>query len=292
MAPMQRRLGRIKTPCSILLLFQKLLQLWPLLNWRKEHKLGLQDSIAKYFSGVPAKKAGVTIHQLLIHHSGIPQTYAAEGETGPNKAAGKIWNIKSELQPGKFVYSNGNHTLLAVIIEKVTGKKWEDNIKEAILAPLDMKNTYFREDKNNTGLPEAKPLNKAQKRRRDYGFLGLTGIFSTAADMLKFQNASKTNHVVNDSSRALWAGRHVKLKSAGPERTDYYAYGIFLTEGESSSIWLRGSEDAWGVSIVYWFPKSNTSIIVLSGKEKLSNGEKQHMYVSSQIIKALNQQVR
>ncbi|HZH96148.1 MAG TPA: serine hydrolase domain-containing protein, partial [Flavisolibacter sp.] len=109
----------------------------------EEHKLGLQDSIKKYFSGVPVDKAGVTIHQLLIHHSGIPQTYAAEGETDPNKAAGKIWNIKSELQPGKFVYSNGNYTLLAIIIEKVTGKKWEDYIKEAILAPLDMKNTYF-----------------------------------------------------------------------------------------------------------------------------------------------------
>ncbi len=255
----------------------------------EERKLRLQDSIAKYFSGIAVEKSGITIHQLLVHQSGIPQTYAAEGETDPGNVANKIWKIKSAVQPGMFVYSNGNYTLLAIIIEKVTGKKWEDYIKEAILTPLDMKHTYFWADENRTGLPETKPTGKIQKRKRDYGFLGSTGIFSTAADLLKFQNAFKSNVVVNESSRALWAGRYVKLKSAMANSTDYYAYGIFNTEGEKNSTWLRGNEDAWGVSIVYWFPKSNTSIIVLSNKEKLENGEKPHMYVSDQIIKAMGE---
>ena len=255
----------------------------------EERKLNLRDSIAKYFLNIPIEKSGVTIHQLLTHQSGIPQTYAAEGETDATKAADKIWKIRSEMQPGKFSYSNGNYTLLAIIIEKVSGKNWEDYIREAILAPLEMRNSYFWAEENKTGLPESKPINKTPKRKRDYGYLGSTGIFTTAVDLQKFQNALKSNVVINDSSRALWAGKYVKLKSGAVNSSDYYSYGIFLTEGENSNIWFRGNEDAWGASIAYWFPKSNTSVIVLSNKEKLSNGEKQHMYVSDQIIKALNE---
>jgi CubicO group peptidase (beta-lactamase class C family) len=258
-----------------------------ILKLAEQKKLGLQDLMAKYFTNAPVDKSGISIHQLLIHQSGLPQTYAAEGESDADKAANKIWKLKSE-PSGKFIYSNGNYTLLAIIIEKVTGKKWEEYIKEAILTPLEMNHTYFWADENKTSFPEAKPNSKIKKRKRDYGYLGSTGIFSTATDLLKFQNALKTNVIVNTASKALWAGRYVKLKSAMANSTDYYAYGIFFTDGPNNSIWLRGNEEAWGGSIVYWFPKSNTSVIVLSGKEKLSNGEKQHIYVSSRIIQALN----
>jgi CubicO group peptidase (beta-lactamase class C family) len=254
----------------------------------EQRKLNLQDTIGKYFSNMPPPRTGITIHQLLIHHSGLPQTYAAEREDDPDKAALKVLKTEASSPPGsKFLYSNGNYTLLALIIEKVTGLKWEDHIKESILKPLEMNHTYFWADKNSTGFPEVKGKGKAIKRKRDYGFLGSTGIFSTAADLLKFQKGLKSNVLLNDSSKATLLGKYGKIKATFPNSTDYYSYGMFQTEGEFNSIWQRGNEDAWGVSIAYWLPQTNLSVIVLSDKEKLSNGEKSHMYVSACILSSL-----
>jgi CubicO group peptidase (beta-lactamase class C family) len=254
----------------------------------EQGKLSLTDTVAKFFPNVPADKSGISIHQLLVHQSGIPQTYAAEGETNADKAAGKIWKIKIDARPGaKFIYSNGNYTLLGIVIEKVTGKKWKDFIRETILSPLGMNYTFFWGEDNRTGFSMVVPKEKIKQRAEDYGFQCSTGIFSNAADLLKFQNALKGNLILTDSSKAMLFGNYIKLKSSFPNSTDYYSYGIFQTVGERESIWTRGNEESWGTSIAYFFPDKNISIIVLTSSELLRNGERAHMYVSSQIIKQL-----
>jgi CubicO group peptidase (beta-lactamase class C family) len=152
-----------------------------------------------------------------------------------------------------------------------------------------MHHTYFWAEKSPTGLPEAAPVGKGQKRKRDYGYLGSTGIFSTAGDLLRFQKALQTDRILTPSSKALLLGKYGKLKSAMANSTDYFSYGMFQTEGPVNSIWLRGNEQAWGVSVAYWLLQTNLSVIVLSNKELLQNGERSHTYISSEIIKRLLQ---
>jgi CubicO group peptidase (beta-lactamase class C family) len=256
----------------------------------EQQGLSLDDSLGKLFANVPPDKAGITIHQLLVHQSGLPQSYAAEGETNSDKAVDKIWKLKSLVRPGeKFIYSNDNYTLLGVIIEKVTGKRWKDYIRETILVPLDMANTFFWSEDNRTGLPMVIPKEKIKQQSGDYGYMGATGMFSNAVDLLKLRKVFESNALFNDTAKTLLLGDYVKLKSASPGSTDYYGYGIFHTTGEKNSIWLRGNEEGWGTAIAYWFPNSKLSIVVLSSSEQLKNGEKPNIYVSSQIIKQLQQ---
>jgi CubicO group peptidase (beta-lactamase class C family) len=254
----------------------------------EQGKLSLQDFISKYFPNVPTSGTGITIHQLLIHQSGLPQKYKAVGNYNPEDAVKAIFKGKLEAMPGsKFIYSNDNYTLLALIIEKVVGKKWEDHIRETILKPLHMNQTYFWADQNNTGLSEAESKKRKQKRDRDYGFLGATGIFSTAADLQKFLIGINSGRILSDTSTSILLGKYIKLKSIFPNSTDHYAYGLFKTEGDTNSFWARGNEGDWGASIAYYFPKTDISVIVLSDKYSLSNGEKQHVYVSTAIINSL-----
>lgn len=254
----------------------------------EQGKLSLTDTVGKFFQNVPALKSGITIHQLLSHQSGIPQAYAADGELNADNAADKIWKVKTDVRPGeKFLYSNDNYTLLAIIIEKVTGMRWKEYMRENILTPLGMTNTFFWAEENRTGLPMVVQKEKTKQQANDYGFTGATGIFSNATDLLKFQRALKSNLVLSDSSKALYFGNYTKLKSALPGSTDYYGYGVFRTTGEWESLWTRGNEGGWGTSIAYLFPKNNISVIVLSSSEQLTNGERAHIYVSSQLIKQL-----
>jgi CubicO group peptidase (beta-lactamase class C family) len=254
----------------------------------EQGKLKLSDTVGTFFQNVPKLKSGISIHQLLIHQSGLQQTYAADGERNVAGALEKIWRIKTDVRPGeKFIYSNDNYTLLGIIIEKVTGKRWKDYVRETVLKPLDMTNTFFWGEENQTGLPMVVPKEKKKQQADDYGFIGATGIFSNVTDLLKFQHALKGNLILNDSSKALLIGNYVKLTSALPNSTDYYNYGLFRTTGERESIWARGNEEGWGTSIAYLFPDKDISVIVLSSSEQLKNGERAHIYVSSQIIKQL-----
>src|SRR4029453_12484171 len=94
----------------------------------------------------------VTIHQLLNHTSGIPSytglpNFFQDISRNPYKVTDFVKKYASgdlEFEPGsKFSYNNSGYFLLGAIIEKVTGKPYEQVLKENIFEPLGMKNTGY-----------------------------------------------------------------------------------------------------------------------------------------------------
>jgi len=92
----------------------------------------------------------ITIHHLLTHTSGIPSYTGIRGFWSDStrnhyQIDYMVKNFHSgdlEFEPGlKFNYNNTGYYLLAVIIEKVTGKSFEENLQERILRPLQMNNS-------------------------------------------------------------------------------------------------------------------------------------------------------
>ena len=94
----------------------------------------------------------VTVHQLLNHTSGIPSYTGLPGffqdvSRNPFKVDDFVKKYASndlEFEPGsKFSYNNSGYFLLGAIIEKVSGKPYEQVLKENIFEPLGMKNTGY-----------------------------------------------------------------------------------------------------------------------------------------------------
>jgi len=109
----------------------------------------LIDYLPEYRKDTGAK---VTIHNLLSHTSGIPSYTSLPGffqnvSRNPFTVDDFIKKYASgdlEFEPGtKFVYDNSGYFLLGAIIEKVTGKPYEQVLKENIFDPLGMKNTGY-----------------------------------------------------------------------------------------------------------------------------------------------------
>ena len=109
----------------------------------------LTDYLPDYRKDTGAK---VTIHNLLSHTSGIPSYTSLPGffqnvSRNPYTVDEFIKKYASgdlEFEPGtKFVYDNSGYFLLGAIIEKVTGKPYEQVLKENIFDPLGMKNTGY-----------------------------------------------------------------------------------------------------------------------------------------------------
>ena len=93
----------------------------------------------------------VTLHHLLTHTSGIPSYTSAKDmrEWWHNHFEVEDFVKKHcsgdlEFTPGsKFEYDNSGYFLLGAIIEKVTGKKYEDVLTERIFKPLGMRNSGY-----------------------------------------------------------------------------------------------------------------------------------------------------
>ena len=107
----------------------------------------LSDYLPEYRKDTGEK---ITIHHLLTHTSGIPSYMGLPGFMSDStrnhyQIDYMVKNFHSgdlEFEPGsKFNYINTGYYLLAVIIEKVTGKSFEENLQERILNPLQMNNS-------------------------------------------------------------------------------------------------------------------------------------------------------
>ena len=94
----------------------------------------------------------ITIHNLLTHTSGVPNYTALPGffqnvSRNPYEVKEFVTKYASgdlEFEPGtKFNYSNSGYFLLGAVVEKVTGKPYEQVLKENIFDPAGMKNTGY-----------------------------------------------------------------------------------------------------------------------------------------------------
>ena len=115
--------------------------------------IDLDDTIDKYFPDGPIEKTGkITIRQLLLHQSGIPQCYYGFPEYLEKQSRiyhsheeylQLIWESKFRHKPGNGVtYSSPGYYLLGVLLERVTNKSYSELLQVNILTPLNMKNTY------------------------------------------------------------------------------------------------------------------------------------------------------
>ncbi len=111
----------------------------------EENKLMYTDAIEKYLPEL--RNQGITIRHLLTHTSGIPDVgdLGIDDENLTNNIALKrLQHPTGFREPGqKYQYSNTGYLLLATIVERVSGQKFGDFLKERILQPLGMKNTYL-----------------------------------------------------------------------------------------------------------------------------------------------------
>lgn len=116
----------------------------------EEGTLGLDDTIEPWFPEQP-RADEITIEDLLSHRSGIADylhTSPVRNDSGrhwePREllAVANAIETDASFQPGvDSEYSNTNFVMLGIIVEDVTGRRWEDLLKERITEPLGLHDT-------------------------------------------------------------------------------------------------------------------------------------------------------
>ncbi len=116
-----------------------------ILRLEEQGRLSTGDGVAR-FVDVPADKRGVTLHQLLTHTSGLV------GDTGPDyeacereEALERMLGAPLRFAPGRGqAYSNAGYSLLAAVIELVSGESYEGFLRHELFSRAGMEATGYR----------------------------------------------------------------------------------------------------------------------------------------------------
>ena len=195
--------------------------------------LQLTDSIGKYLSPIINVDASLTIEALLTHQSGLDEVVQNNildifyGKNDSLYNDNLLYQIEANNpdEIGKFNYCNTNYLLLGKIIEKVNDQSYFDVLRDRILVPLKMTQTYPYLHQNIPNLAAPQFQGKDVSEYLDYRFFATMAhsagsIASTLSDMeIFYSSLFETETLLKKES--------VKMMMENGSKS--YGYGLFKT---------------------------------------------------------------
>lgn len=235
----------------------------------EEEKLSLESTLSELLPEFEIPKQNkISIHHLLLHISGLPNEpsdiYLAP--TTPSDYVERLMKgFKKNKGFGKFNYANIDYVLLGLIIEKLTGKSWEEAVRERIIDPLALEQTGFL-------AKAAYPENFAQSYTLDgdtfikdpeffiENFYAAACMFSTAEDLLKIDMAMYGTDLLSEKSKKLMFTSYPKFNYTG---YSVWSYQYPFVDSNPRIMERRGGIMGTNVVILRMLD-TQTSIIILS----------------------------
>ncbi len=265
------------------------------LTLEMDNKLAVTDSISKYLSNVPADKKTITIHHLLTHTSGIRGGDLVNDfeDISKEELVKKILGVPLRSKPGvKWMYSNSGYNLLAAIIEKASGKSYEEYLRENLFLPLGMKNSGV----NNTEFLKKKSFaiayqgnknnNGPDEPRFNPRTWGSGSVCSTVSDLFIWERALRKAKILDETTLKKMFSKHVSI---GSDDYSYYGYGCFVYKrsGDSSLIVDHGGDTQRGFNSTFrmFIEDDNTYLFLSNAKQP--GGTWDRWFVDSSIKKIL-----
>lgn len=230
-------------------------------------KLNVTDPVSKYITDAPAAWKDITIHHLLTHTSGVPNftgfpdyEKTQREPVTPTELVARFENRPLDFEPGsKFKYSNSGYEVLGVIIEKVSGEKYEAYVKQHIFDPLDMHDTGYDHDTEIIKHRAAGYEIGKDGKRRNAAYIDMSipysagSLYSTVEDLYRWDRALYTDKVLTSQWRE---------KMFTPFLNNY-AYGWFVRgEGRDKTIVHNGGVNGFS-TVIERYPERNACVIVL-----------------------------
>lgn len=251
-----------------------------ILHLQEQKLLNVHDPVTKFIGGPPQWDA-ITLHHLLTHTSGLaaeipvsedPVTAAAYHSTEELVESAKAAPLAFQDGPGKhFLYSNLGYSLLAAVIEKVTGTAYGDYVEKVISKDLGLAATGIDHDALIVaGRAQGYTRVPGWPDSRAIGFdlsnlLGAGDFRSTAANLSAWLDVLLNNRFLTEESRELMWRAHAPMENEGQSIPGLsYGYGWAVDQrGGRLRIVHNGSVPGF-VSDLAWFPGERVRIIILS----------------------------
>jgi CubicO group peptidase (beta-lactamase class C family) len=272
-------------------------------------ELRLDNTISDFLPTFP-KDIGdrITVEMLLTHTSGLPfpegiekYYYAAHKDDYLREFLKQLSEEGLRFEPGQgYGYSNAGYHILGLIVEKVTGKTYEEVLRKQILDPLGMTNTGCQkkglvldnEARSYQKLPDGYITWNEDTNSYDPSIIGFGSgnLYSTVGDLLKFSMALSTNKLLSEKYMKMYLTmRNVKSRPPIPNIPEQLVKEFFGTCGngfvgeisiiedpdpkEKQTIYWHDGTDKLFKSNNFHFSRKDQTIIICSNCSFLGEGD-------------------
>lgn len=243
-------------------------------------KLSTNDPITKYFKDVPDDKKSITLHHLLTHSSGFREALGFDYDAISREEFIELAvESKLEFKPGeRYRYSNVGYSLLAAIIELVTGNGYEKFLHDQLFEPAGMHDTGYC-------MPDWKENQVAHGYRGDEIFgqpteknwaddgpwwhlRGNGGIISTVHDMYKWHLALEGEDILSKPAKEKYYARHIP---EGPNADTYYGYGWVVAESRrGTKVYMHNGGNGFFTNDCYRYVDDGVFVYITSNNGEMS----------------------
>lgn len=254
-------------------------------------KLHYEDRLTDIFPAFPDYGSSITIRNLLNHTSGLLDYEDLMAQPAPPgtpleeipqiKDAGVLELLKQQqstkFTPGtKWDYSNSGYVVLAMVVEKVSGRPFGQFLHDRIFAPLDMKQTVAYEIGKNAvthrayGHTHERGAWREMDQSPTSATLGDGGVYSSLDDLAKWDRAL-AHHTLLSEAEMRPALTPVQVSDGSVREPDgrpaAYGFGWFLSPyGDHSRMWHYGETVGFRTTIQR-FVADQLTIIVLCNRD-------------------------
>lgn len=241
----------------------------------RQGKLSLDDDIRKYLPYVPDFGQKITIKNLIHHTSGLRDQWQLLSIQGTrledvittDHVLKLVTNQKELNFPvgSRSLYCNTGYTLMAQIVEKVSGQSFRHFADSAIFKPLGMKDTHFHD--NNTELVKMRTYSYEPEGDKkfihaplNYAIAGATSLFTTVEDELKWVHNYETFQVGGKEAIEQMFEQGVLTDGTKID----YAFALNMGEHKGHKAIGHGGGDAGYRTYAVRFPDEQLCIAVFS----------------------------
>ncbi|CAL2093063.1 serine hydrolase [Tenacibaculum sp. 190524A02b] len=258
--------------------------------------LKLTDSIGAYLPPITNVDSSITIEALLTHESGLDEVidknlqeifYGKKDSLYTDNLLNQIEKNNPDMID-KFDYCNTNYFLLGKIIEKVTDQSYFDLLRERIIIPLKMNNTYPYVHRNLPNLATPYDNNKDVTAYLDYRYFAniayaAGSIASTLADMeVFFSSLFETEILLKKETLKLMLESGNKI----------YGLGIFKENYKGEKIYEHGGNNIGYSFINAYNPKTKNLFLSFTNSHRMPLGKSLKndlfSYLNNQAIEKFN----
>lgn len=253
-------------------------------------KLRYDDHLTDIFPEFPDYGKAITIRNLLNHTSGLPDYEALLMKQYPDTPEDKIPQIldagvlklleqqtAGQFPPGsKWQYSNSGYAVLAMIVEKVSGKPFGQFLHDRIFAPLKMDHTLAYEKGKNEVPHRAYGYTKEKDgslRETDQSptsaVLGDGGIYTSIDDLEKWDRGLSEHTLVSEAE--MQPALTPVQPTSGPAKFESgkavsYGFGWFLDPYQGHRRMSHDGETIGFRTTIQRFPDDKLTVIVLANR--------------------------
>jgi len=223
-----------------------------LLQLMEEGKLDVHDPVVKYvpWFDVRPNPDAITLHHLMTHTSGMIM-----GSDETISARSEVWSLRdTELSapPGThYHYSNSGYKLLGLVVEEITGRPFNEVLRERVLLPVGMKDSEpaitdsirLRTVTGHVGLHSDRPHSRSgpfapvtwfESDTADGSISSTPGDMATYVRMLLNRGQIAGGRVVGEESFELMTRPHVS--PSNHRHGDHYGYGLVIEELDGRNV--------------------------------------------------------